>query len=223
MHFTQTKRIKMSRSRLTKREQRPVTVTSYFTPEGHKQRKQGLLLHNWNSIMTDTNPDSIYDSLIATYSHHYNSNITTKSFKHSSNRFRREPWMTNEILQDIRRRDRLSKIKERRNDYKKVRNEIITKIRRAERSYIQKQVQESIGDIKKHWKILKNTINKTNNKTDITTDFFYQGQWINDPLTNANNFNHYYANVGKDTNESVGSSRLDSNHYLHKSRARNEQ
>ena len=106
---------------------------------------------------------------------------------------------------------------------KKIRNEIVSKTRRAQRSYFQKQIQESVGDIKKHWKIVKNAINKKNNKTEITTDFLYQGQWINDPLTNANNFNQYYANIGKETNESVGNPRCNSSHYLNKSRQRNEQ
>ena len=39
-------------------------------------------------------------------------------------------------------------------------NEIVSKIREAERSYLSKRVQESVGDIKKHWDILKKIINK---------------------------------------------------------------
>ena len=73
-----------------------------------------------------------------------------KTIKCSSKRVRREPWMTNDILADIRRRDRLAKIKDRRSDYKKLRNDIVAKIRRAERDFLHRQVQQSVGDIKKH-------------------------------------------------------------------------
>ena len=211
------------KARAPKKQQRSATIISFFTSEGHKKRKEGLMMHDWHHVLSDTDPNTVYDNIISIYGHHYHSNITTKCVKHNSKRFRHEPWMTDEILSDIRRRDRLSKIKDRRNDYKKIRNDVVKKIRKAQRSYIQKQVQDSIGDIKKHWKIIKNAINKKNNKTEITTDFLYQGQWINDPQTNANNFNHYYANIGKETNENVGNPKFESRHYLNKSRQRNEQ
>ena len=70
--------------------------------------------------------------------------------------------MTVELLADMRKRDRLAKIKDRRADYKKLRNEIVAKSRKARKEYINKLVIESMGDIKKHWLILKEAINKTN-------------------------------------------------------------
>ena len=179
------------RARAPRKQQRPATNASFFSSEGHKKHKEGLMMHNWDNVLADTDPNTVYDNVISVYSHHYHTNITKKYIKHNSKRIRHEPWMTDEILSDIRRRDWLLKIKDRRNDYKKIRNEIVSKTRRAQRSYFQKQIQESVGDIKKHWKIVKNATNKKNNKTEITTDFLYQGQWINDPLTNANNFNQY--------------------------------
>ena len=179
-------------------------------------------MQNWDIVMNDTDPDSIYDNIQAIYGHHYNTNITRRTVKYNSNKNRREPWMTDDILADIRRRDRLSKVKERRGEYRKLRNSIVSKIRKAHRAFLKKQVQESIGDIKKHWKILKKTINKTNNKSDITTEFLYQGQWIKDDQSNANNFNQYYAKIGIETNESVGRASFAPRHFLNKSRERNE-
>ena len=211
------------RTMIPKKAQNPFSIKSYFTSEGHKNRKQGLLMHDWNPVLADNNPDYIYDEIVSTYNHYYQSNLTTKTIKRNSNRHKREPWITYEILSDIRKRDRLSRVKERKCEYKKLRNEIVSKIRKAQRAYIQKQVHDSIGDIKKHWKILKNTINKANNKHDITTDFLYQGQWIKDSQANSKNFNSYYAKIGKDTNESVGPSKHEPGYYLRKSRARNEQ
>ena len=58
--------------------------------------------------------------------------------------------MTSDILADIRRRDRLAKKKDRREDYRKLRNEIVSKIRRAEKEYLKAQIESSIGNAKKH-------------------------------------------------------------------------
>ena len=126
------------------------------------------------------------------------------------------------ILTDIRQRDRLVKQRNRRSDYKKLRNEIVSKIRKAERSYIKKQVEESVGDIKKHWDVLKKVINKTNNKEDITTEFLYEGSWVRDNQQNVINMSNYLSNIGRLTNETVGPTNTSAYHLLQKNIARNE-
>ena len=210
------------RSKLPRKDRNKTFEVSYFTKEGHIKRREGLLFENWNQILSETDPNHIHSFLISRYDYHYKKNLTTKTVKQSSNRNRLEPWMTNEILADIRRRDRLAKIKGRRAEYKRIRNDIVAKTRQAEKTYLKQQVQESVGDMKKHWKILKKVLNKTNNKSDITTDFLYKGTWINDKQTNANNMNEYLENVGRETNESVGTSQYPPEHYLNKFKTRNE-
>ena len=79
-----------------------------------------------------------------------------------------------------------------------------------------------MGDIKKHWKVINSTLNKTSNKEDITTDFLHEGHLIRDVFTNATNINKYTASIGKETNESVGRAKQDPKHYLHKYKARSE-
>ena len=143
--------------------------------------------------MAETDPDRIYDGITSVYGHYYVKNISKKNIKQNSNRYRREPWMTNEILKDIRRRDRLAKIKERRNEYKKLRNEIVTKTRKAEKEYLYKEISDSLGNIKKHWQLLRSSINKSNNKQDVTSDFLYRDIWITDDATNANYMNNCIA------------------------------
>ena len=205
-----------------KKEPTSQITFSYFTKEGHQKRRVGILSHDWGEVLAITDPDAIYNHLVSVYGHHYHSNLTTKTVKRNSNRYRREPWMTDDILADIRRRDRLAKNKRRRAEYKKLRNDIVKKIRHAEKAHIGQKIQDSMGDIKKHWKILKETINKANNKEDVTTDFMYQGNLISDATQNATNFNDFFANIGKETNESVGQADNLPNYYLNKFRKRNE-
>ena len=47
-----------------------------------------------------------------------------------------EPWMTPEILSKMKERDRLSKEKNRRDEFKKIRNEVIKDCRKAQINYI---------------------------------------------------------------------------------------
>ena len=195
---------------------------SYFTRQGTQKRREGLLNHNWDTILLESDPNIIYDQIISVYSNYYHGNITNKTINSNSRRHKREPWITDEILKDIKRRDRLARLKHRRSDYKQLRNEIVSKIRKAHKTYLKQQVKDSIGDIKKHWKIINTTLNKTNNKEEITTDFFHQGRQIQDKSVNTNNFNQYYFNAGKETNESVGTAKLNPKHYLSKFKKRNE-
>ena len=124
--------------------------------------------------------------------------------------------MTNELLTDMRKRDRLVKIKNRRPEYQRLRNEIVAKCRKAQKQYIEKQIRDSMGDIKRHWAVIKQVTNKTNNKDEVTTGFYYSGKWVENDQENANNFNDFYAKVGKETNQGVGQSTNDAQHYLNK-------
>ena len=210
------------RAKIPKKERTGTTIVTYFSHEGSKNRREGLMRETWDDTLTMDDPNMIYNSILERYDNHYKSNLTIKEIKLGSNRLRREPWMTTEILADIRRRDRLSRIKERRAEYKILRNEIVTKIRKAEKEHLHKKIQESIGDMKKHWKILAKATHKLNNKQDITTNFLYNNNWIEDPQTNANNMNYYLFNIGKATNDSVGAAKFPPKHYLNKHRQRSE-
>ena len=191
-------------------------IKSYFTPEGNVKRKEKLAQENWAEVYASDDPNTIYDLIQVKYGEHYHETKTTKTLRKGSNRFRREPWMTTELLADMRKRDRLAKIKERRADYKKLRNEIVAKSRKARKEHTDKLIKESIGNMKKHWTIITKVANKTNNKEEMTTGFHHAGKWVENDQENADNFNHYLANIGKETNEHVGKPTHSDQYYLDK-------
>ena len=198
-------------------QNRNETITkTYFTTDDHEKRRNQLRAENWEEVYALSDANEIYDLIQSKYGKHYHESKTTKTYKKRSNKYRREPWMTNELLADMRKRDRLAKNKEKRTEYKKLRNEIVAKVRKAEREYVKKQIDENIGDIKKHWSIIRSVTNKTNNKEDVTTGFYYLGNFIEDDQENANCMNDYLANIGKETNESVGRAKNNPMHYLQK-------
>ena len=196
---------------------------TFFTTKNHEARKESLKNEDWSEIYRLEDADKIYDQILEKYSKHFHENKTVKTYSKKSNRIGREPWMTADILADIRRRDRLSRKKDRRDDYKRLRNEIVKKTRKAQREYLKQQIEGSIGNIKKHWKVIKTATNKSNDKTQTVTAFYYKGTLENDQQKNAENMNEFLSCIGKQTNESVGASKNSAASYLEKHTARIDQ
>ena len=55
--------------------------------------------------------------------------------------------MTYDILSDMRKRDRLAKNKDRRNEYKELRNDLVKRVRKAERDHLRSKIQENLNNI----------------------------------------------------------------------------
>ena len=194
---------------------------SYFTSEGHKMRRDGLKGENWDEFFAQEDPTLAYQILQTKYTTHYSNAQTKKNVKVKKNNCPREPWMTSEILKKMRKRDRIVKLNGRRNDYKKLRNEIVNDCRKAEKNYYKTKIAESWNDIKGHWDILRKVMGKTNNKNELPKAFKVNDAWITDKQNIADSFNSYYARVGPDTNESVGQSKKTTDYYQDKNQNRN--
>ena len=100
-------------------------VKRYFTNDGHRLRREGLLLEDWTDLYQENNPDKIYDLIQSKYCSHYSQNLTTKTYRNNDKRLPREPWMTHDILRDIKKRNQLVKRKDKLSEYKKLRNDIV--------------------------------------------------------------------------------------------------
>ena len=201
----------------TTRNMKPTELTitkKYFTTDGHRKRRDGLLQENWTHFYEQTDASKAYQIMHDNYCQHYYDAQTTRTFKASSNRVPKAPWMTNDILQKIRKRDRLSKIKERRKEYQMIRNEIVSDCRKAEKHYAQHKISENLNNIKNHWKVIKQIMGKTNNKLDFPSSFKSNGEWITDKTKNAMLMNKFYSSIGIETNQSVGKSKLSPEHFL---------
>ena len=206
-----------------KLEQPKLITTSYFTEEGHQNRRDAIRNENWDELYSKNDPNQVYDLLQEKYGKIYHNSKTTKTMKSKSNRIRREPWMTPDIMADMRKRDRLAKKKDRRKDYKELRNNIVKRVRKAERDYLNNRIKENWNNIKEQWKILKEVTNKMNNKNETTTTFLHNGKWIEDGKQNSEHMNEYLAQVGPATNQSVGQSSHPPDHYLSKHMQKNKE
>ena len=91
-----------------------------------------------------------YDLLQEKYGFLYHISKTTKTVKANTYRVRRDPWITYDILRDMRRRDRLAKKKDRRAEYQELRNDIVKRVRKAERDHLTNKINKNWNDIKEH-------------------------------------------------------------------------
>ena len=193
----------------------------FFTSDGHRERKRGLINENWDEIYEQEDPDLIYEILQSKYCKHYHSNITVKNVSNNSKRIAKEPWMTQDILSDIRRRNRLFKQKHKKNEYKQLRNDIVKRKRNAEKEYLAKCIKDNWNNIREIWKVLRTTMNQLSDKTSLPTTFKVNDIWISDKKVNAENINEYFSQVGPSTNASIKESQKDYEYYLKKSKTKN--
>ena len=111
------------------------------------------------------------------------------------------PWMTTDILQSIRKRDRL-KLKAKKSKslvdwekYKKARNNVTNNIRQAKRNFISTNIESAVGDVKKVWKTLRYLAPEKkadNGASSIKiNDSYVHGQEM------SNAFNEYFSKIGK--------------------------
>ena len=198
-------------------------TTQFFTREGHRKRREALRNENWDELYNENDPNIVYDAFHKRYLSHYQAALTTKTKFVNERRIPKQPWMSQDILKKIRRRDRLAKNPNRREDYKRLRNQIVKDCRKAEKNYINNEIQKNINNIKEHWNILNRVMGKTNNKLDLPSAFYHDNTWITNTKQNATHMNTYYANVGPDTNKSVGNSKESSDFFLNKFCTRNSE
>ena len=111
-------------------------TVSYFTDDGHKKRRAGLINQDWDQLYQCNDANNIYNDLQVLYGYHYEKSKTTKTIKSGSYRHKKEPWMTDELLVLMKKRDRMARVKEKRQEYKKIRNEIVSKARKARKQHL---------------------------------------------------------------------------------------
>ena len=111
-------------------------------------------------------------------------------------------WITQELKNDIKIRDRLYIIQKKNPtpeniiNYKQYKNKNLTKQRKAEREYYHEQFEIHQHDLKKLWKVITNIIGKEDNHSIKKKLFIINNQYTTDRQTIANTFNNYFMNVG---------------------------
>ena len=120
----------------------------------------------------------------------------------------KKPWITNEIIQNIKQRNayyvlwKSNRIPEQ--IYKRYRNYVVGKLRQSKQQYCVDKFNEIRGDMKQTGKVINNILNKNgkNHKREIHS-IICNGETYTDELEIANKFNEYFVNAGRNVTSGI--------------------
>lgn len=171
-----------------------------FTQEGLDIFKQDLQNHEWSDLNNIEDVNSMYSTFIHAIQHLYNKcfPVQTKTIRaHELYR----PWLTRALKKSITKKHNLfrnyQKLRstESHSIYKAYRNKLTTVLRKAEKMYYLKKLENVKYNLAKTWKILNSLICRTTQKENCE-EIVQNNKIIRDPKQIADNFNLFFANVG---------------------------
>lgn len=118
---------------------------------------------NWNAIIEE-NANNIYKKIIEEMDNIYD---RASYYKQNKNRRKWYPWITNEILDECRQRDRLYKKwykdrgnKDKESAYKKFRNYVTLRLKKSKTDYYRNKFYISSGNIKNTWNLVNEVLSR---------------------------------------------------------------
>ena len=115
-------------------------------------------------------------------------------------RHRKSPWITVDVLNLIRERDKAKQTAKRLNTdsewlkYKKLRNQVTSSVRKAKRKYITDSIKENVGNSSRMWKVLKELIPSSKVNTSIQK-IVYEGTEYTGHKNIANALNNHFSTL----------------------------
>ena len=116
----------------------------------------------------------------------------------------RNVWIDDNLKKDIAKREKLviAMVKDPTDANKKaytvLKNHVLGKQRKAERTYFREQFEMHSADLRKSWNVIKTLIGKSDKVSHQSQiNFLINGTVTSDNAIIANSFNDYFVNVGR--------------------------
>ena len=130
-----------------------------------------------------------------------------KEVKFNKYKHKISPWMTSDILDTMKFRDKLyvkwkknnplsSNYALLENSYKSLNSLLQKNIRIAKTQYYHRQFENYKSDIKKTWRQINELLSNTSKKSDLPKYFFDGNLTLTNDLDIANCFNNFFCNIG---------------------------
>ena len=151
-------------------------------------------------------PNINYNLLSSTIDQAKTKHIPKKSKKFNKRKHKKEPWMTNNLLVRINRKnDMYREWKSTNNNeeyeikkinFKTFDNIITEEIKNAKHQYYFDTFTSHKNNIKKTWKTIDETLNRGKSRTQFPNEFTIDNKSITDHKEIADQFNIFFANIG---------------------------
>jgi hypothetical protein len=164
----------------------------------------------------NVNPNENYEMLNDCIINLMDKHFVSKTIKLNRHKHKISPWITQGLINSINYRDKLylkvkqtpadsteyKSIKEELNKYNKL---LKSNIRLAKKSYYETRFKKFQNDLRNTWSTIKEVINKTRQTKSFPKFFKLNDEKITDKKSIADNFNSYFANIGKNLASQIGS------------------
>ncbi len=186
------------------------TVTFRDYSEQNIQRfKETIHYYSWNTVLNEEDTQTAFNDFSGTLSHLHDVffPIQTKRFNRNINSI--EKWMTKGILISRQTKFKLSHkcLSEpspvNAATYKVYRNCYNATVRAAKKLYYERQFQMHKSNLKKTWKLLKETINQNLCKTSEIGILLINGEEIANPKLIAESLNNFFINAATEIVNSI--------------------
>ena len=199
----------------------PKTITYRpYSQSNIKKFDEALRNHDFNGLLNMNCPNEAYNELINTYDRLLNDVIPEKTVKFNKHKHNLKPWITNNIRNSIKHRDKLYlKLKKTKNpsqreilekSYSDFRASLHKEIKTARRNYDRQLFEKCKHDSKMTWKNINKILGKSRNKVNIPDEINDEnGAKLSNLRDIAEGFNKYYVNVGPNLAQTIQSDGLE--------------
>ena len=190
----------------------------YFSGKALQNWFSNLSSLNWETIFPqniDADPNSYYNLFSIKLDELFNTHFPVKKVKLNKYNYKRSPWMTNEIINKIKERDKTYKklMKAKNDKYVNIKNklkelniELKRIIRQSKFNYYKDKFNKNKLDMRKTWNTINEVLNKTKDQKGVSENFNINGKTETDKTVIADQFNKYFIDIGPELAKKIGNS-----------------
>ena len=153
---------------------------------------------DWSPVIQCDDTNIAYNNFVDIFRESYDRSIPRKQEKRNNQQFKK-PWMTNDMLNLIREKNKMYKIMKISGSsddklvYRTIRNKVSNILKLAERKYYSNLVETNRTNLSKMWDTLNSIINKKKRNKLVT--FHHNGNDLTDAESVAKQFNYHFKNA----------------------------
>ena len=160
----------------------------------------------WQDVYNCSNPDIAYQNFLKTFDSLVNTHLPYKTVRFNKFKHKLEPWITIGLLKSARTKENyyIAMIKARHTDnftvlegrYKTYLSLYRKVIKSAKQNYWKNRFYQAKNDIKQTWSSIRLVLNKSNDKYNFPSEFWYNGNKISNNQEISNEFNNHFVKIG---------------------------
>ena len=163
---------------------------------------------DWDTLLISNDVNICYDAFLNNFITLYNEHCPTKQTK-STIKKTYKPWFTKSLQNACKKKNNLyatylsSNCTKALEKYKKYKNKLTQILRKCEKNYYDKILDEQKHNMKGTWNILNNIIGKNKNQKSYPETFKHNNTLVTNKKDIANGFNNFFVNIGPDLAKNI--------------------